>query len=350
MPDALDAFCRAIPKAELHVHLLGTIRPDTFVALARAAGASVDEPAIRAFYVRGEKPKGVLHVFRLLEREVLLRPDDLARLAREYAADAAAHGVRYAEVFWNPTGSEAAIGYARGQDAILEGFRDAEAAHGVVCRLVPAIDREAPPAAALEMIGLMAAHRREETIGLGIDYRETEGPPERFAEAYRLAARHGFRRTAHAGEFGCAWTNVRIAIDELGVERIDHGYTAIDDAAFARRCAESGIVFTVVPTNSYYLRTLPRERWSLDHPIRRMPGAGLRIHPNTDDPTLHGVTPTGAWRMMVDAFGFAPDDLRGFMLNGLDGAWIDAGTRRAWARDWAAAFDMSRAALPRPVG
>jgi adenosine deaminase len=66
-------------------------------------------------------------------------------------------------------------------------------------------------------------------------------------------------------------------------------------ADFARRCADRGIVFTVVPTNSYYLRTLPPERWALDHPIRRMPGLGLRIHPNTDDPTLHQVTPTGAW-------------------------------------------------------
>ena len=350
MPDALEAFCRAIPKAELHVHLLGTIRPDTFIELARAARASVDGPAIRDFYVRGEKPKGVLHVFRLLEREVLRRPDDLARLAREYAADAAAHGVRYAEVFWNPTGSAHAIGYAAGQDAILEGFRDAEAGHGIACRLIPAIDREAPPAAALELVGWMAAHRRDETIGLGIDYRETEGPPERFAEAYRLAARLGFRRTAHAGEFGCPWTNVRIALDELGVERVDHGYTTIDRPDFARRCAEAGIVFTVVPTNSYYLRTLPRERWALDHPIRRMPGAGLRIHPNTDDPTLHDVTPTGAWRMMMEAFGFAPDDLRGFMLNGLDGAWIDEGARGAWKRDWTAAFDAARAVLPRGAG
>jgi adenosine deaminase len=100
----------------------------------------------------------------------------------------------------------------------------------------------------------------------------------------------------------------------------------------ARQCADRGIVFTVVPTNSYYLRTLAPDRWALDHPIRRMPGLGLRIHPNTDDPTLHKVTPTGAWWMMLRDFGFGLDDLRGFMLNGLDGAWIDDTTRRALAR------------------
>jgi len=213
----------------------------------------------------------------------------------------------------------------------------------MILRLVPAIDREASPAAALELVGWMAAHRREATIGLGIDYRETEGPPERFAEAYRRAKRHGFRLTAHAGEFGCGWKNVRTALDELGVERIDHGYTAIDEPEFARRCAERGIVFTVVPTNSYYLRTLAPERWALDHPIRRVPGAGLRIHPNTDDPTLHGVTPTGAWRTMVDAFGFGLDDLRGFLLNGLDGAWIDEATRTRWKAEWVREFDRLRA-------
>jgi adenosine deaminase len=122
------------------------------------------------------------------------------------------------------------------------------------------------------------------------------GPPARAVrDAYALARRAGLKTTAHAGEFGMPWTNVQTAVDLLQVDRIDHGYTVVDAPDFAARCAERGIVFTVVPTNSYYLRTLPPERWALDHPIRRMPGLGLRIHPNTDDPTLHHVTPTGAW-------------------------------------------------------
>ena len=111
----------------------------------------------------------------------------------------------------------------------------------------------------------------------------------------------------------------------------------------------SDILFTVVPTNSYYLRTLAPERWAADHPIRRMPAAGLMIHPNTDDPTLHHVTPTGAWHMMVKDFGFGLDDLRGFMQNGLRGAWIDDVTRRQWEPEWLKTFDALRAAwTPRP--
>jgi adenine deaminase len=76
-----------------------------------------------------------------------------------------------------------------------------------------------------------------------------------------------------------------------------------------------------------------------------MPGAGLRIHPNTDDPTLHKVTPTGAWQMMVEHFGFGIDDLRGFMLNGLDGAFLPDETRRRWRGEWGAEFDALRARL-----
>jgi adenine deaminase len=149
------------------------------------------------------------------------------------------------------------------------------------------------------MVEWMRAHRRDRIIGLGIDYRETDRPPELFWKAYRAAQQAGFRLTAHAGEFGCHWRNVETAIDLLGVERIDHGYTVLDNPALARRCAERGIVFTVVPTNSYYLRTLPPDRWAQDHPIRRMPAAGLLVHPNTDDPPLHRIDPAGCWRMMA---------------------------------------------------
>ncbi|MGH8831482.1 MAG: adenosine deaminase, partial [Polaromonas sp.] len=134
------------------------------------------------------------------------------------------------------------------------------------------------------------------------------------------------------------------------VDRIDHGYTVVDNPAFAQQCAERGIVFTVVPTNSYYLRTLAPDRWALDHPIRRMPAMGLRIHPNTDDPTLHHVTPTEAWHMMVRDFGFGLDELRGFMLNGIDAAWIDEGQRRGWRGEWTARFDSLRAQLKTTEG
>ena len=338
----------AIPKVELHCHLFGAVRHDTFAALNRRAGAPLTEDEIEGFYTRGEKPVGVLRVLRALDAQLVRRPDDLHQLTLEYLEDAAAHHVRYGEFFWNPTGTvqTSGIAYRRAQDAIVRAIREAQTQFGITGRLIAAIDREASAEAAVEMVGWVTANRCEEVIGIGMDYREVDRPPELFQQAYREARRAGLKTTAHAGEFGMPWTNVRSALDLLRVDRIDHGYTVVDEPAFARACADRGVLFTVVPTNSYYLRTLAPDRWALDHPIRRMPSLGLRIHPNTDDPALHQVTPTRAWAMMVRDFGFGLDDLRDFMLNGLDGAWIDDTQRRTWRNQWSGEFDALRARLP----
>ena len=343
----LDALLHQMPKVELHCHLLGTVRRATFEDLVRRAGAPISMAEIESFYTRADKPVGVLRVLRSLDALLIRSADDLERIAFEYLEDAAAHHVRYSEFFWNPTGTARASGipYGDALAGIVRAIGDAERRYGIVGRLVSAIDCEADSEAALEMVGWVVAQRVDEVVGIGIDYREVDRPPEMFAAAYAAARRGGLKTTAHAGEFGMPWTNVRTALDVLGVDRIDHGYTTVDEPAFAARCAEAGVCFTVVPTNSYYLRTLAPERWALDHPIRRMAELGLRIHPNTDDPTLHHVTPTGAWTMMMRDFGFDLDQLRGFMLNGLDAAWIDDGTRRRWRDEATRRFDDLRGQL-----
>lgn len=340
----LEAFLHELPKVELHCHLFGTVRRATFTDFVRRAQAPISDEDIAAFYTRGEKPVGVLRVLRALDECLIRSPDDLYRLTYEYLEDAAAHHVRYSEFFWNPTGTAVMSGipYVRALTGIVRAIHDAERDHGIVGRLIPSIDREASPDAAVAMVDWVCAARCDEVLGIGIDYRENDRPPELFAAAYAAAGRAGLRRTAHAGEFGMPWHNVRTAIETLQVDRVDHGYTIVDAPDYARECAERGIVFTVVPTNSYYLRTLPPERWAQDHPIRAMRALGLRVHPNTDDPTLHHVTPTQAWTMMARDFGYTLDDLRACLLNGLDAAWIDDSTRRAWRAEWSAAFDAGR--------
>jgi adenosine deaminase len=195
------------------------------------------------------------------------------------------------------------------------------------------------------MVERVIANRVAEAPGIGMDFDEVPNPPELYAEAYRRARAAGLRLSAHAGENGASWRNIATAIDVLGAERIEHGYTVIDNEELARRCAERGIVFTVVPTNSYYLRTLPIKRWAADHPIRTMARLGLRLHPNTDNPTLHKVTQTAAWLMMVRDFGFDLEQVRGFMYNGLDAAWIDEELRTKWRREWSLEFDALSAEL-----
>jgi adenosine deaminase len=341
--ERLEQFMKAIPKVELHCHLLGTVRQETFIDLATKAGNVVSREEIDAFYTRGEKPVGVLRVLRILDSHLIVGANDLYRITHEYLEDAYSHGVKYTEFFWNPTGTVrlSDIDYASAQAAIVLAIRDAERDFGIVGRLIPSIDREADPAEAVQMVAWMVANRQPEVIGIGIDYRENERPPEMFVDAYRDARKAGFKLTAHAGEFGMPWTNVETAIELLGVDRVDHGYTVIDNPALAQRCIDQDIVFTVVPTNSYYLRTLAPERWAQDHPIREMVRMGIRVHPNTDDPTLHKVTPTQAWLMMMQ-FGFRLDDLGGFMLNGIDAAWVDEETRTKWRCEWPLEFDRLR--------
>jgi adenosine deaminase len=343
-PLALIDFLRLIPKAELHCHLLGTVRYETFIDLAKARNAPLERAEIDAFYARGEKPAGAIRVLRALDKYLIVEPDDLYRITREYLEEARRHGVIYSEFFWNPTGTilVSGIPYAAAQAAIVRSIQDAEKDFGIMSRLIPSIDREADPADAVEMVDLVVAHRVPEVVGIGMDYTETNRPPELFWKAYRAARNAGLKTTTHAGEFGMKWTNVETAIDLLGVDRIDHGYTVKDDPEFAQRCAEQGILFTVVPTNTYYLRTLPPERWAAEHPIRDLKRLGIRIHPNSDDPTLHNVTPTKAWHMMVEHFGCDIDDLRGFLNNGLDGAWISDDLRRRWRREWLGEFDALR--------
>ena len=337
----LKARLRALPKVELHCHLLGAVRHATFAEFAQRECAPLSALEIKAFYTPSDKPAGAIRVLRALDEWLIRRPEDLTRITFEYLEDAAAHGVRYSEFFWNPTGTatKSLIAYPQALAAIVQGIRQAEKALAIVGRVIVAIDREASARQAVEMMGWVLEYRAAEVIGLGIDYRENERPPELFVEAFAMARKAGLKLTAHAGEFGLPSTNIATAFDLIGVDRLDHAYTIVDDPQLAARVAEKGTVITVVPSNSYYLRTLPRERWALEHPISRMPAMGLRVHPNTDDPTLHFVTPTDAWAMMVDDFGFGVQDLRQFMLNGLDGAWIDDSTRRAWKTEYVREFD-----------
>jgi adenosine deaminase len=335
------AFFLSLPKVELHCHLLGTVRQETFETLIDKHRAPLSREDVAQFYRRDGKPVGVLRVLRALESHLLLEPDDFHRLTYEYLEGAARETVRHAEFFWNPTATVRDIGlpYAEVQAAIVRGMSDARLDFGIHSLLIPAIDRESSPADASEMVRLMLANRHEAVAGIGIDYRENERPPELFREAYRMAKAAGLRLTAHAGEFGTPWKNVATVVEDLRVDRVDHGYTVIDNPELVQRCIDLGLVFTIVPTNSYYLRTLDSERWALDHPIRRMVASGLKVHPNTDDPTLHKVTPAGAWELMFSHFGYGPSELRTMMLNGIDGSWAEEGLKRAWRTQWVAEFE-----------
>lgn len=149
-----EEFFHALPKVELHCHLLGTIQRTTLTDWVQREGLEISAAEIEAFYTRGDKPVGVLKVLRLLERQLLRSPDDLYRMTVEYLAAAHAHNIRHTEFFWNPTGTarDAGIRYRDGLQAILRGMQDAEHDFGISSLLIPSIDREAGVRCAVEMV------------------------------------------------------------------------------------------------------------------------------------------------------------------------------------------------------
>ena len=139
LPEAWTDFFSRFPKAELHCHLLGTITKSTFEDLVRLSGAPVTQEEIDGFFTRGDKPVGVLRIFRALEAHILSRPEFLERIAYEHTVAVSRLGVRYIEYFWNSTGLKHFYSFDEGQKAIIRGLKRAEAECGTVGRLIPSI-------------------------------------------------------------------------------------------------------------------------------------------------------------------------------------------------------------------
>ena len=190
------------------------------------------------------------------------------------------------------------------------------------------------------MVRQVIENRREESIGIGLEYSEIGNPPEKFWKAYRLAAEAGLRRTAHAGEAGSHPRNIETCLDLLGCERIDHGYAILEDDRIMQRCIDDEVVFTVCPT-AY--------RWALvdedgyinwhKHPIREMAARGLKIMINTDDPGLHQTDPADVYYRAAEHFGFDLGKIKECVLNGIDGAWIDDSVKAQWRDEWSREID-----------
>lgn len=346
LPQAYLDFFHQFPKAELHCHLLGTISKETFEDLVQLSKAPISQREINEFYTRGEKPVGVLRIFRALEKHILIHAEYLERIAYEHTVRVAKHGVRYIEYYWNYTGLKNHYSYAQAQEAIHRGLERAYQETGILAHLIPAIDREAAPEEAVYLVEQMIAHRHPKTVGLGIDYRETLHEPENFWKAYQMAREAGFHITAHAGEFGEHWRNVETSMDLLKADRIDHGYTIIDNPDLLANARARNMIFLVVPTNSYYLRTFEPTEWAHRHPIRAMHAQGLRVFPNSDDPTMHHVNVGESWLLMFNWLNFTLNDLRGMLINSIDAAWVSEEQKTQWKKDWLTEFDTLVAQLP----
>ncbi|HEX6120211.1 MAG TPA: adenosine deaminase [Dongiaceae bacterium] len=284
MPD-IDAAIALLPKAELHIHIEGSLEPELMFALAkrnkvRLAYDSV--AAIRAAYAF-TRLQDFLDLY-YQGMSVLLHEVDFYDLAIAYFRKAASQNVRYVEFFFDPQGHT-----ARGVafDTVIAGLTraqaDAEAQLGVRSRMILCILRHLDEPDAERTLDEALKHK-DKIIGIGLDSSEVGHPPSKFKRVFRRAREAGFKLVAHAGEEGPS-DYVWEAIDVLGIERIDHGNRALEDAALVKRLAKDKTALTVCPLSNLRLCVVQDMK---QHPLRRMLDADLTVTINSDDPAYFG--------------------------------------------------------------
>ena len=334
-------YLRRLPKVELHCHVEGTLRPTTVVELAAKHGIALPTTDVGKIYAY-DTIYEFLEIFRLVNSTVIDR-EDFARMAYESLEDGVTLGnLRYREMFFNPTlHTPRGVAMATVIDGLIDGCRAAEADLGVRCSLIADVYRQDPPDVARQMVEEVLANRRPELIGLGMDAAEAPDPPEKFVEAYKVAARAGLRLTSHCAEDGPA-ANVTTCLDVLGCERIDHGYHVLEDEAVVARCRDEGVFFTCCPTSTAVVYGWPD---LTTHPITKMIDAGLKVMLNSDDPTMFH---TDIGKEYVDFCGqnhYGPPLVRELVLNGVDASWLDDGDKVAMRQRFETEIDALDASL-----
>ena len=282
---SVESFIAGLPKAELHMHIEGSLEPEMLFALARRNRLALpfaDVESLRAAY-RFTRLQDFLDIY-YQGASVLMTAEDFHDLAAAYFARAAADGVRHGEIFFDPqTHTHRGVPLAAVIEGLAAARREAEAKLGLTSGLILCFLRH------LSEDDAFATLREAEPwldgiLGVGLDSSELGHPPEKFQRVFAAAGERGLRRVAHAGEEGPP-DYVRQALDLLAVDRLDHGNRALEDGELVRRLAEEGMTLTVCPLSNLKLCVTPS---LTEHPIARMLRAGLRATVNSDDPAYFG--------------------------------------------------------------
>ncbi len=307
MPDALtpaslDAFVSALPKAELHLHIEGSLEPELMFELAKRNRVTLpfaNVEAVRAAYDFSNL-QDFLDIY-YQGADVLRTEADFFDLAMAYFRRAHVDNVRHAEIFFDPqTHTDRGIPYGVVIDGLNRAQKAAEAEFGLSSGLILCFLRHLSEDAAVETLA-MAEPYLDRIIGVGLDSSEVGHPPSRFARVFARAGEMGLKRVAHAGEEGPP-DYVYEALDVLHVDRIDHGNRALEDEALIRRIVAEGLTLTVCPLSNHKLCVVKDLN---DHPIPAMLRAGLSATINSDDPAYFG--------------GYVNDNFRALTSRGLIG-------------------------------
>lgn len=316
----LDDFIAGLPKAELHMHIEGSLEPELMFALARRNKVDIPFDSVEA--VRAAYSFSNLQDFLDIYYQganVLREAEDFRDLAVAYFDRAAADNVVHAEIFFDPqTHTARGISFATVMEGLLAGMGEAKERHGISARLILCFLRHLDEADAFAT--LKAAEPWLDRIeAVGLDSSELGHPPSKFARVFDAAAAFGLRRVAHAGEEGPP-DYVREALDILKIDRLDHGNRSLEDPELVARLARSGMTLTVCPLSNLKLCVVPD---MADHPIDSMLRAGLRATINSDDPAYFGGYVNDNYRAAARARGLSRDDLVTLARNSFLGSFLD---------------------------
>ncbi len=316
----LAEFACALPKAELHVHIEGSLEPELMFALAKRNG--IDIPYANVEEVRSAYSFSQLQDFLDIYyagANVLQTQEDFRDLALAYFDRIAKDNVRHAEIFFDPqTHTDRGIAFGVVIEGLLDGMRIAEEQHGITSKLILCFLRHLDEEAAFATLAAAEPYL-DRIAGVGLDSSEVGHPPSKFAGVFAAARAKGLKLVAHAGEEGPP-DYVREALDLLHIDRLDHGNRAMEDPALVARLAGGHMTFTVCPLSNLKLCVVHD---IADHPIEAMLRAGIRATVNSDDPAYFGGYVNDNFRAIAAKPGLTRDDMITLARNSFLGSFLD---------------------------
>ncbi|CAA9433355.1 MAG: Adenosine deaminase [uncultured Rubrobacteraceae bacterium] len=335
-PAAGEAFLRGLPKAELHVHIEGSLEPEMMFEIARRNGIALEYASVEE--VREAYDFADLQSFLDLYYKgmrVLLCQKDFYDLTLAYLEKAASQGVRHAEIFFDPQAhTDRGVPFKTAVTGIRRALLDGERRLGVSSRLILCFLRHLSADEAMQTLQEALPYKGW-IVGVGLDSSEVGHPPEGFRSVFEEAARHGFLRVAHAGEEGppeYIWQ----ALDDLGAVRIDHGVRCVEDPELLERLREGQVPLTVCPLSNIRLRCFSSIE---EHPVKRMLEEGLRVTVNSDDPAYFGGYVAENYAALRDGLGFTREDFRAVAENSFLASFLDEGEKKKLLDELASYFE-----------
>lgn len=315
----LNALIAALPKAELHLHLEGSLEPGQMFAFAARNKVaipfrSVEE--VRAAYSFSNL-QDFLDIY-YQGAQVLLTERDFEEMTDAYLARAAADNVRHVEVFFDPqTHTDRGLPFSVAIEGILAALDAAPARHGISAHLILCFLRHLDEDAAFATLR-QAEPWLDRLLGVGLDSSEVGHPPSKFANVFRASRERGLKLFAHAGEEGPP-AYVWEALDILGIDRIDHGNRALEDPALVDRIRADGLTLTVCPLSNLALCGVPNLEV---HPLKRMLDLGLKATVNSDDPSFFGGYVGENYRRITAALDLSAQEIATLARNSFAGSFL----------------------------